>query len=356
MILQRKIRNFFAAALIRVLPFSLFLRMINRLEPENFNFWFLNTSEESIKKIVRRLSTSPKLEQSRGWVFGKPSSSSQIQSGTYLSIKLKLWNEAKVTKRFVVVPIKWFSKSEISLPLGTDSSLNTFVYSEYEPTEMFCASEFINQGDYVVDLGAHDGLYSFLFSDLVGAQGKVIAVEANPSQVTHLINATRNNGITNIDVVSEAVADFAGNGILKVSRQEHSGHSTLGDYVYPESNSDETISVRVNTLDLMLKEKNIKRVDFIKIDIEGFEIRALKGMENTLSACKPVVLCEVLEGALKNAGGSRQELVQLFARNNYLCKAVNRDTGLLCSLENFPESEYIMALPISSTRATPTLT
>ena len=346
----------FLTKTIRVHPVAFYLKILNSLESEKFSFWFSITSEINIQKIAKDLTIQPRVDESRGWTFGHPSSSSPLQSDVAIKFKNKLWNEAKVSKRFIEVPIKWFANTEIFLPLGTDSTINTFVYSEYEPTEMFWASQYIKKGDTVVDLGAHDGLYSLLFSELVGEHGKVISVEPNPSQISRLKDTARFNEITNVEIVSEAASDSVGIAELNVSSKQHSGHSTLGGFIYSDGSSNEVIAVSTNTLDNIFVKNKLNKVNFIKIDIEGYEIRALRGMARILSEYNPVILCEVLDEALELAGGSRKELLGLLVGYGYSCKAVNRETGLLCSLESLPNSEYIIALPMPLTRTASALT
>jgi len=344
------------ALLIMVRPFPFFLKFLNNLESEKFSFYFSITTEKNMQNIAQKLTVQPRVNQSRGWAFGQPSTSSPMQSDEVIKFKSKMWNEAKVSNRFIEVPIKWFANTEIFLPLGTDSTINTFVYSEYEPTEMFWASQYIKKGDTVVDLGAHDGLYSLLFSELVGEHGKVISVEPNPSQISRLKDTARFNEITNVEIVSEAASDSVGIAEMHVSSKQHSGHSTLGGFIYSDSSSNEVIAVSTNTLDNIFVKHKLYNVNFIKIDIEGYEIRALRGMARILSEYNPVILCEVLDEALELAGGSRKELLGLLVGYGYSCKAVNRDTGLLCSLESLPNSEYIIALPMPLTRTASALT
>jgi len=346
----------FLAITIRVHPVPFYLKILNNLESEKFSFWYSITSERNIQKIAKDLTILPRVEQSRGWAFGQPSSSSPLQSDLAVKFKNKLWNEAKVSNRFIEMPIKWFANTEIFLPLGTDSTINTFIYSEFEPTEMFWASQYIKEGDTVVDLGAHDGLYTLLFSELVGEHGKVISVEPNPSQISRLENIARFNKITNVEIVSEAASDSVGIARLNISSKQHSGHSTLGGFVYSDNSSNEVVAVSTNTLDNISVKNKLNKVNFIKIDIEGYEIHALRGMARILSEYKPVILCEVLDKSLEFAGGSRKELLGLLVGYGYSFKAVNRETGLLCSLESLPNSEYIIALPMPLTGTTSTLT
>ena len=76
-------------------------------------------------------------------------------------------------------------------------------------------------------------------------------------------------------------------------------------------------SVKSFTLDDYVQTKNITKIDFIKIDIEGGEYNALRGMREVLSKMKPILLLEISDFALKNANHSEEEILALLKENGY---------------------------------------
>ena len=78
-------------------------------------------------------------------------------------------------------------------------------------------------------------------------------------------------------------------------------------------------NIRVRELDEFVAERNIQRVDFIKADIEGYELEMLRGARMVLERDQPAVYIEVDEARLKRAGGSAEEIFQLMAAVGYYC-------------------------------------
>jgi FkbM family methyltransferase len=130
----------------------------------------------------------------------------------------------------------------------------------------------------VVDIGAHIGMYTILAAEKVGKTGKVVAIEPELKNYKQLTENIDLNGLKNIIFENIALADYNGSGKLYLGSFSES-HSLI----VPEDKNS-YIEVPVKTLDNLLEELNIKKVDIIKIDTEGAEVPILKGAEKTLKA------------------------------------------------------------------------
>ena len=84
-----------------------------------------------------------------------------------------------------------------------------------------------------------------------------------------------------------------------------------------ESLKTKTTEVPVSTLDLFVSDKKITKINFIKIDIEGFEMEALKGCYDTLVTMKPDLFIEVDNSNLKKQGSSSIELFEYLRKLGY---------------------------------------
>ena len=80
----------------------------------------------------------------------------------------------------------------------------------YEPFITAFVKDMIKEGDIVIDIGAHIGYYTLLFSKLVGKTGKVFAFEAHPDNFTLLKQNVETNGYTNVVVENKAVSNYNG--------------------------------------------------------------------------------------------------------------------------------------------------
>lgn len=135
-------------------------------------------------------------------------------------------------------------------------------------------------GQVVVDVGAHMGAYTILAANLVGTTGKVIAVEAHPSNFGMLLKNVRINSLENVVPVNVAAADYEGH--VKLHTGKKSGwHSIMSDrHEYLEDNH---LIVPCVPLDRLLAKLGVRKVDWMKIDVEGAELCVLRGLINTLN-------------------------------------------------------------------------
>jgi FkbM family methyltransferase len=135
----------------------------------------------------------------------------------------------------------------------------------------------IRPGDNVWDVGANVGLYAELFADLVGPDGKVIAFEPSPKAFAILklksLAAKRNN----VFLQNVALSDADGLFDFFVNKEELS----TSDGLMPASDRNEPIKVTVKRGDTFI---HLASPSIIKIDVEGFELEVLNGMQQTMSS------------------------------------------------------------------------
>ena len=135
----------------------------------------------------------------------------------------------------------------------------------------------VEEGDIVLDCGANSsksgGLNCIYFAKKAGINGKVYAFEPIPRIYNELLEDVK--GFENIIPVNKGVSDRRQQAYF----EDFSARSKV-------SNSG-NIKVELTTIDDFVREKNIPKVDFIKMDIEGAELDALKGAINTIKTFKP---------------------------------------------------------------------
>jgi len=124
-------------------------------------------------------------------------------------------------------------------------------------------------GHVFVDIGANCGAYTLFAARLVSDTGRVIAIEPMPEMIARLRFNLRANGFANVQVFETAVGARAGNITLHVDEARR-GHSSL----LPLEGAIKT-TVPVTTLHTLVTQARIDRIDAMKIDIEGYEDRAL---------------------------------------------------------------------------------
>jgi FkbM family methyltransferase len=170
------------------------------------------------------------------------------------------------------------------------------------------------KGDIVIDIGAHIGLYTIISSKRVGANGKVVAIEADPSNFEMLNSNIKLNQLTNVTPLNYAVYSKE----TKVKLYLPSGESGFTKYntIMPNwiNTQEKFVEVNANTLDYLLQLNEIRQeeVNWIKIDVEGAEFEVLKGASNVLSKSKDITILMELHGPPHVYRPKVEEFVNLY--------------------------------------------
>ena len=152
----------------------------------------------------------------------------------------------------------------------------------------------ISRGDTVVEIGGHIGFISQYFSLLVGNEGRVIVFEPGSNNLPYAeVNLRKDN----VKLEKVVIADKIGEAVLYEDNITGQNNSLLPNYknVASVSASHNTrlvktkVPVQITTLDKYLQDNGIT-CHFIKIDIEGYELNALRGMKNTLKSCEHLMI------------------------------------------------------------------
>lgn len=173
----------------------------------------------------------------------------------------------------------------------------------------------IHKGDSVIDVGAHVGKYTEHFLKLVGNTGKVISFELNPRTFNSLNNKFINT--PNVTLINAAVSDKSD------FEDYYSGCSSYNTNIIGHdinsSKSNHLGNIKSIKLDDFIKEK----IDFMKIDVEGAEIKVLKGMEKTINNVK----CLLIECHFEEDWKDLKKILI----NNYHLKCTDFHTGDIIS-------------------------
>ncbi len=137
----------------------------------------------------------------------------------------------------------------------------------------------IKPGAVCLDIGANFGYFSILMSELCGSAGKTISVEPNPS-ICSFLKATRFLNGGKFEIIESALADKRGEAVLTVTDRELGGGT-----IKPNDAAPNRSQVRVPTIsvDELVEEKGLPRVDVIKMDVEGVEPLVFSGMKRTIN-------------------------------------------------------------------------
>lgn len=158
---------------------------------------------------------------------------------------------------------------------------------EYELEVFGRLSEILKPGLVFVDVGAHIGRFSFPIARLLSENGLVIAIEPDPISFKALMMGIRLNGFNNVIGLNIALSE--GGGSVLLCRKFVTATSSIVE----RENCSDLVEVPMKSLDSLVKELNIPRVDIVKIDVEGAELQVLRGAILTFKKFKPHVFVEV---------------------------------------------------------------
>lgn len=172
-----------------------------------------------------------------------------------------------------------------------------YVRLDLEQLDAFAKSVFFwgyrpRAGDVIVDVGAGVGEEALTFSRAVGESGRVICIEAHPETFRCLQKLVQYNRLGNVIAIQQAVSEPS----CEMATIEDGRH-----YLRNRLGGDRGIPVRAATLDGIRQKLGLGRVHFLKMNIEGAERVAIRGMAKTLQQTE--ALCVCCHDFLAEAGG-----------------------------------------------------
>lgn len=284
---------------------------------------FDRLSDDTLLDVAQALAILAPLQPVPHWRFGGFADSSDLA----VHVRHSLWLSAKRRGLLRPIIVSWHGGTKLALHLDNDLSLTFFPTGYFEPNEFALINRILRPGMIFVDGGANEGMYTLFASAKVGSKGRVIAVEPSPRELIRLRKNIQLNDAHNIDLMEMALADRPGVLQLRIAEGEHAGQNTLGDFAYEGVQTAGMKSVVATTLDDIIRRQAVDRVDVVKLDLEGAEIRALRGARDVLRRLKPLLLIEVNDAALRHQGGHPSELLDLLSEENYAILAIDDATG-----------------------------
>jgi FkbM family methyltransferase len=172
--------------------------------------------------------------------------------------------------------------------ITSDDNYLEHIKNGFEPDMVKLFRTLANRSEVILDVGANIGCTAILFGELAKS---VYAFEPSPTTFAFLEKNVMNSGLRNIYPLNMGLGSQTGETTLTYSQKNRSGGFVSNQTQASAGHVTEKIIIR--KMDEALKPYNLKNVDFIKIDVEGFEGHVIKGGENTLTTHKPVVVLEL---------------------------------------------------------------
>ena len=211
--------------------------------------------------------------------------------------------------------IRFYPEGQISKRIFTNS---------FENHQVTAFQRIIKPGMIVVDAGANIGLYSLIASKIAGLKGKVFSFEPSKETFKRLENNIKLNNFHNITAVNEGLGDKPNE---KLILRQDSGYGDAERYLFSSNEAPdielENIALKneeeiiIDTVDSNLYKRDVKKIDFLKIDTEGFEYYILKGAKQVLrNSPEIVMLMECTPFGTARANSSQKEVFKILKDNN----------------------------------------
>jgi FkbM family methyltransferase len=204
------------------------------------------------------------------------------------------------------------------LDLSEGIDLAIFAFGQFENGTAKALAGLIGPGAIVLDIGANVGAHTLPLAHLVGSKGKVYAFE--PTQ--YAFRKLTHNLALNPELINRVVAEQ-----IRLTRpgandpgQIYSSWKVVGEEPRHQKHlgiAKSTEGARSVTLDEYWKNTGLQKLDFIKLDVDGFEVEVLKGGINTLKLFHPPICLELSPYVLEERGTSIEELLSKLHESGY---------------------------------------
>lgn len=196
----------------------------------------------------------------------------------------------------------------------------------YEP-ELALLPKLVTEGYHVIDIGANYGIYTHMLSKLVGETGKVFSVEPTPYTREILTENVTSYGLQNVDILQYALSDAAGTLEMYVPRFATGGQNYYKARIGHASEADhQRYEVDVSTLDAEFATSDVP-ISFVKMDVEGHELKCLQGGKYFIERFHPVWLMEI-SGDLDESGSPAHQVVEIMKSHGYTVYVLTDDLCL----------------------------
>lgn len=175
------------------------------------------------------------------------------------------------------------------LNVNTGNFIDAAIYftGDYEPYLKNQYKQLIKPGDYVMDIGANIGFHTLYFAELCGPEGLVFAFEPIQFNYAALSDNLSLNNFNQIRTINAAL----GNENREMEIHIDPAVTNPGAYnLLTEGDKNTTITCLKG--DDYLESLALKKINFIKIDVEGYEYEVLKGLKQTILCFRPVIIFE----------------------------------------------------------------
>ena len=214
----------------------------------------------------------------------------------------------------------------INMKLDISDTVGHSNYYAFDEPAQLVLYNFVKPGMHIIDIGANIGATTLNFAKRVGVEGKVFSFEPSPYNYKKALENIKLNNFENIKLINQGLGNEKTTTFLYNVNENNRGMQRLLKDSEDISSYEKT-SVEIDTLDRSMQIFNIPTPSLIKIDVEGYEFKVLKGGWETIKNNMPALFIELDDNNLQEQGNNAKELIQYLLEFGY--NIVNAATGSL---------------------------
>lgn len=257
--------------------------------------------------------------------------------------RLITWRDRHpLVRRTLQAVAGWLKAETVTIQQGAGAGLKfnptqgnlSYAMGTNEPLIQEALQRHLRPGDTFYDVGANIGFFTLIGASLVGPRGRVVAFEPVPETAALAAANAEINGFKHVDVRAEAAAEAAGTAEIQLGSESQIARLTMAGTL---SKATRRLTVQLAAIDELIGAGTLPPPDFVKMDIEGAEVSALRGMANTLRQYHPTILCEL--------HSTHAEVATLLRKYGYTLSVLESEG----SVEEAPEHAHVLAIPPTET-------
>jgi FkbM family methyltransferase len=276
---------------------------------------------DELPGLVRSLEYLRPLVPYPGWHFDSDWNNPDFSFQT----RRRLWEYCLARQWDIVADLPWYGGQRVEIPLLSDAGRQLFVSGCIDPNELAFLDAILQPDMVFVDVGAHLGLYTMYAAQRTAA---VWAFEPSSREFGRLRRNLERNRLSDVQALPLALGNTDGRAELHIADPMHSGQNTLHSFSHEGVRSEHAETVEVVRLDRFVDERNLQRLDVLKVDTEQSELQVFEGAAEVLRALQPWLLLEVNPASSDSARNSGLALRELLYRCGYRFYQFDRRTGL----------------------------
>lgn len=200
----------------------------------------------------------------------------------------------------------------VKYKLDISKVVDHYVYFRFPERGYDPVMDDLKSANLILDIGANIGITSLFFTR-INPNVKVLAFEPHPANFKRAQEHLFMNDLKRVELLNIGLGNVA----TMATMAEVDPHNPGMNRILPDVSGLPSTEIRVEVLDEVLKSKAFAKIDFVKIDVEGYEYKVLEGGREVLTRDRPVIYLEFDDDYLQQQGFSAHKLISLLVNYGY---------------------------------------